>query len=114
MPLSELHHAKGRDPFDRDPACSASAAFDQNSGETVQASELATYATVLAQYHLHAESKFWNGRSLDAGTTLRRHVVVLGSTYIGKEANRWEEQFFTGRDLQAAVTTVARWMAGQT
>jgi len=33
---------------------------------------------------------------LDSGPTRRRHVQATQINYIGKEANRWEEQFFLG------------------
>jgi hypothetical protein len=57
---------------------------------------LKTYAEALAQYHLHCESKFRRGEYLDRGATARRSVHVAGVRYIGKEANRWEEQFHLG------------------
>ena len=31
----------------------------------------------------------------------RRHIVATAVEHIGKEANRWEEQYFLGLDLQA-------------
>jgi transcriptional regulator with XRE-family HTH domain len=34
----------------------------------------------------------------------RRHVKISGVTYIGKEANRWEEQSYLGIDLEAEIT----------
>jgi hypothetical protein len=57
---------------------------------------LKSYRHALAQYHLRPESKFLNADFADRGTTLRRHVLAIGTRHIGKEANRWEEQFFTG------------------
>lgn len=91
-------------PFDRDPVRSAASAFDRNDGEPVAPVALVSYARVLAQYHLHAEAKFANGRPRDSGATHRRHVLTLGATHIGKEADRWEEQFFIGADTGAEVT----------
>jgi transcriptional regulator with XRE-family HTH domain len=55
----------------------------------------------LAQYHLHPESKFHNGDYLDSGVTHRRHIRATAVEHIGKEANRWEEQFYLGLDLEA-------------
>jgi hypothetical protein len=65
---------------------------------------LATYREALAQYHLHPESKFLDGDYTDKGATRRRHVRPTGIIYIGKEADRWEEQFFLGADEDAEVS----------
>jgi plasmid maintenance system antidote protein VapI len=64
---------------------------------------LKTYAQALAQYHLRPEAKFENGDYLDSGPTRRRHVQATQINYIGKEANRWEEQFFLGMDEDAVI-----------
>jgi hypothetical protein len=85
-------------PFDDDIAKVAANAFDRETGEPVPRDALKSYAQVLAQYHLHPESKFLNGNYLDRGVTQRRHVKVAGIRHIGKEANKWEEQFFVGFD----------------
>jgi len=90
-------------PFDLDHDRAAANALDRETGLPVPLSALKTYQTALAQYHLHPESKFHNGRHLDSGTTARRHVHAIGATYIGKEADRWEEQFFLGVDADAAI-----------
>ena len=37
------------------------------------------------------------------GLTQRRHVKVKGVLAIGKEANRWQEQFYLGEDPQAQI-----------
>jgi hypothetical protein len=59
---------------------------------------------VLAQYHLHPESKFRGGDYLDSGPTTRRHIRPLGPIdNIGKEANRWEEQFYLGADPETQI-----------
>jgi plasmid maintenance system antidote protein VapI len=52
---------------------------------------------------LRPEAKFENGNYLDSGPTRRRHVQATQINYIGKEANRWEEQFFLGVDEDAAI-----------
>ena len=57
----------------------------------------------MAQYHLHPETKFLNGDYLDSGITKRRHIRVKSIQHIGKEANKWEEQFFTGFDPDAQI-----------
>jgi hypothetical protein len=90
-------------PFHTDPDKAAAAAFDRKTGEPVPAEQLGSYLEVLAQYHLHPETKFLNGNYLDSGHTQRRHIQVTGVTYIGKEANRWEEQFHLGADEAAAI-----------
>jgi hypothetical protein len=46
---------------------------------------------------------FENGDFCDIGPTRRRHVQATQINYIGKEANRWEEQFFLGMDEDAAI-----------
>lgn len=90
-------------PFQTDPSRAAAAAFDRHTGEPIPAEQLGTFREALAQYHLHPETKFLNGDYLDSGHTERRHIQVIGLTYIGKEANRWEEQFFLGADVDAAI-----------
>jgi len=90
-------------PFDLHHHRAAANAFDRESGSLVPLSALKTYRTALAQYHLHPESKFHNGCHLDNGRTARRHVHAIGATYIGKEADRWEEQFFLGADPDATI-----------
>jgi len=57
----------------------------------------------LAQYHLRPEAKFENGDYFDSEPTRRRHVQATQINYIGKEANRWEEQFFLGMNEDAAI-----------
>jgi plasmid maintenance system antidote protein VapI len=72
-------------------------------GKPIPANQLKTYAQALAQYHLRPETKFENGDYCDSGPTRRRHVQATQVNYIGKEANRWEEQFFLGMDEDAAI-----------
>jgi hypothetical protein len=72
-------------------------------GEAVSREWLKSYREALAQYHLHPEPKFHNGNYLDTGFTHRRHVVAAGVVQIGKEANRWEEQFYLGEDPEAQI-----------
>jgi hypothetical protein len=78
-------------------------AFDRETGNPVKANTLATYAEALAQYHLRPEAKFLNGDFFDHGRTERRHVVAVQILHIGKEANRWEEQYFLGPDDEAEI-----------
>jgi len=52
---------------------------------------------------LRPEAKFENGDYLDSGPTIRRHVQVAQINFIGKEANRWEEQFYLGMDEDAEI-----------
>jgi DNA invertase Pin-like site-specific DNA recombinase len=44
-----------------------------------------------------------NGDYLDRGPTIRRHVEVTAVHHIGKEANRWEEQFYLGFDEEEQI-----------
>jgi hypothetical protein len=89
-------------PFDGDFVKAAAAAFDRETGAPVSPAALKSYRQALAQYHLRPESKFLNADFAERGTTLRRHVRAIGIRHIGKEANRWEEQFFVGLDRGAA------------
>jgi hypothetical protein len=52
---------------------------------------------------LHPETKFLNGDYTDQGKTKRRHILVKSIQHIGKEANKWEEQFFMGLDTDALI-----------
>ena len=78
--------------FTTDLSQIASLAFDRESGKPVCADQLQTYANVIAQYHMHPESKFIGGDFGDAGTTRRRHVQVTAIRLIGKESDEWELQ----------------------
>lgn len=90
-------------PFNKDVGQAARSAFDRGTGNAVKANTLATYAEALAQYHLRSETKFLNGEYCDRGRTERRHVISLQIVYIGKEANKWEEQYFLGEDEDAEI-----------
>jgi hypothetical protein len=81
----------------------AKTAFDRETGKPVPASSLMTYAEALAQYHLRPEAKFLNGDFCDRGRTERRHVFATQLVHIGKEANKWEEQYFLGEDEEAEI-----------
>jgi hypothetical protein len=67
----------------------------------VPTEQLGSCQEALVQYHLHLEANFHNGDYLDCGVTLRRHVVATTVEHIGKEANRWEEQYYLGLSLDA-------------
>jgi hypothetical protein len=83
-------------PYDSDPERALAKCFDRRSGKPVPKAVLASYHDVLAHYHLHSESKFHNGELYDRGITERIQIEVIGVEYIGKEANRWEEQYYLG------------------
>jgi hypothetical protein len=83
-------------PFDRNPVIAAQNAFDRITRVPIPVEYLKTYRQALAQYHLHPEDKFLNGDFLDRGTTIRRHVRVTEIEYIGKESNKWEDQYHFG------------------
>lgn len=90
-------------PYTRDPGTAAEQAFDRESGVRVPAGLLATYREAVAQYHLHPEDKFLGAEPFDRGETRRRHVRAVAAEHIGKEADRWEEQFHLGADPGALV-----------
>ena len=89
--------------YQKDVTKAAKVAFDKNTGTIINKKCLRTYSESLAQYHLHPESKFMNGNFIDKGKTQRRHIIVETINYIGKEANKWEEQFFTGFNPNAQI-----------
>lgn len=90
-------------PFDDDPVRAVVKCFDRRTGRPVPASVLATYREAVADYHLHSESKFDNANTTDRGVTARRHVQAIAVEYIGKEANRWEDQFYLGEMPEAQI-----------
>ncbi|HEY1708266.1 MAG TPA: hypothetical protein VGG10_08360 [Rhizomicrobium sp.] len=77
--------------------------FDRRTGLPVPPSILKTYREAIAEYAWHAESKFGNATETDAGVTERRHVEAIAIEYIGKEANRWEEQMYVGDAPEAQI-----------
>ncbi len=90
-------------PYNKDTAKAVARCFDRVTGEKVSKNKLKTNLDAMAQYHLHPETKFLNGDFLDKGKTQRRHVIVKSIQHIGKEANKWEEQFFTGYDPESQI-----------
>jgi hypothetical protein len=87
--------------YERDPEKAAEVCFDRDTGELVPRDYLKSYQEALAQYHLHPEAKFLDGDYVDNGVTRRRHIFATAVEHIGKEANRWEEQFHLGCDSDA-------------
>jgi hypothetical protein len=87
--------------YDNDLNKAVDNCFDRETGEPIPTDQLKSYQEALAQYHLHPEAKFHNGDYLDSGITSRRHIRATAVEHIGKEANRWEEQFYLGLDLDA-------------
>ncbi|MDX2503276.1 MAG: hypothetical protein QNL62_02180, partial [Gammaproteobacteria bacterium] len=94
---------KPASPYVKDIDEASAQCFDRVTGEHIVKDKLKIYQESLAQYHLHPETKFLNGDYLDQGKTERRHVVVQSIQYIGKEANKLEEQVFIGVDSNAQV-----------
>jgi hypothetical protein len=90
-------------PFSRNISEAAATAFDRETDKRVEPASLVTYAEALAQYHLRPEAKFLNGDFFDRGRTERRHVIAVQILHIGKEANKWEEQYFLGPDHEAEI-----------
>jgi hypothetical protein len=90
-------------PFSRNIGEAAKTAFDRETDKRVEPNSLVTYSEARAQYHLRPEAKFLNGDFFDRGRTERRHVIAVQILHIGKEANRWEEQYFLGPDDEAEI-----------
>ncbi len=106
LAMQSLPHFKTLKPvasYDKNPSKAVARCFDRSTGEKIKKFQLKTYLDSLAQYHLHPETKFLNGDYTDAGITQRRHIRVKSIQHIGKEANKWEEQFFTGFNPDAQI-----------
>ena len=89
--------------FDTDPIRASQSAFDRETGKCVSVDDLKTYRQALIGYHLSAESKFEDSDHFDRGRTQRRHIKATNVIHIGKEANKWEEQYFTGLDQDEQI-----------
>jgi hypothetical protein len=90
-------------PYDRDISKAADNAHDREKWEPVPRSWLRTYAQALRLYHVHPETKFRGGRHTESGPLKRRHVFATTVEYIGKEADRWEEDSHFGADEDSAI-----------
>lgn len=101
--LRQLKRLKPVSPYYKDHSKALHHCFDRATGSKVDKRQLKTYLDALAQYHLHPESKFLNGDFTDRGYTGRRHITVNAIRYIGKEANKWEEQSLLGADPDAQI-----------
>jgi len=89
--------------FNKDVVKASRDVFDRETGKPISSEHLKTYREALASYHLSAESKFLDGDHFDRGRTERRHAQVTCVIHIGKEADKWEEQYFTGVDGEAQI-----------
>jgi transcriptional regulator with XRE-family HTH domain len=90
-------------PYDRDLARALEKCFDRETSKSISIDRLESYRAVLAQYHMRPEYKFDNADFTDAGLTVRRYVVSTAIEHIGKEANRWEEQYYLGHEREARI-----------
>ncbi len=88
-------------PFTKDHVQAVATAFNRETGESVPASALQTYAECLQSYHLHPESKFLGGKPYSRGPTHRRHIRATSIRLIGKEGNEWERKAILGFDAAA-------------
>jgi transcriptional regulator with XRE-family HTH domain len=86
-------------PFDTDLNNAIAGAFDSISGEPIDVSRLQTYQEALLGYPFRSEPKFLNGQGYDTGRTERCHVHACAVQFIGKEADRWEEEHIIGNRL---------------
>lgn len=83
-------------PFRPDLETAVAEAFDRITAAPVSIDQLQTYAEALKRYPYKQESKFLNGEAFQRGKTEPRHVIAGEIHYIGKEADRWEEDFLIG------------------
>ncbi len=93
--------AKPVSVYEKDLEKAAEDCFDRETSKPVPSQHLKSYQEALAQYHLHPEAKFHGGDWLDCGVASRRHIITTVVEHVGKEANRWEEQFYVGLDHNA-------------
>lgn len=73
-----------------------SQAFDRETQAPIAIHQLRTLKDALRPYALKPESKFLAAEPCDRGPTRPRHVEVDTVIYIGKEADRWEEEYVLG------------------
>jgi AraC-like DNA-binding protein len=83
-------------PFEVDPEVAAAKCFDRETGHSVPARLLKTYADALSHFHIHPETKFLNAEAYDRGPTKPRHIEVRGVCNIGKEANNLDARVVLG------------------
>jgi hypothetical protein len=91
-------------PYDSDFSKAADKARDRETWEPVARAWLRTYAEALRQYAIHPETKFLGGSHTQSGPLCRRHVFATVPEYIGKEADRWEEDSHFGADEDSAIS----------
>jgi DNA polymerase family B len=101
MPQTSVYLPKAVAPYDIDRVKAAKRCFDRETGKSVPARALKPYSKALLRYHLRPEAKFRGGNAFDTGKTERRHLRVTSINLIGKEANRWQLQFYLGLDPEA-------------
>jgi len=92
-PVTAIHPVA---PFHTDLERAVSMAFDRVTGRPIDPSELQTYTDALFNYPNKQESKFRNAEAFQRGVTEPRHIIAGEIHYIGKEADRWEEDFLIG------------------
>jgi hypothetical protein len=90
-------------PYEKDPAKAAPKAFDRETGEAVPLEWLDTYQRLLRTYARHPETKFAPADRTFCGPLQRRHVHVTGIQFIGKEADRWEDDEQFGGDEDSTI-----------
>ena len=90
-------------PYDREISKAAENARDRETWEPVPKSWLRTYDEALRQYPIHPETKFLGGAHTQTGQLRRRHMFASAVEYIGKEADRWEEDSHFGADDDSAI-----------
>jgi len=90
-------------PYDKDTNKAAYNCFDRKTRRPIARELLSSYRDELRQYHMHPDSKFMRTEYNDQGATFRRHIQVRDVSYIGKEADRLEEQLELGADPDAVI-----------
>ena len=88
-------------PYNRSLVRAAVHCFDRETGERIARRQLKTVSQALVRYHLRPDRKVFGAEYRDAGNTHPLHVRAAAIHFIGKEANRWEEQLHLGEDPEA-------------
>ena len=89
--------------YDKDPGRAAKQTFDRETREGVSEIWLKSYARTLRTYARHPETKFAGGEHGSSGALRRRHVFAGPPIFLGKEADRWEEDGEIGVSDDSAI-----------
>ena len=91
-------------PFDKDAKKAAKKCFDRVTGKPVSKKPACYLSRGALRLIISTPKRSFSMRSRSiAGSTIRQPVRASAIELIGKEANRWEEQFYLGEDENAQI-----------